>query len=250
MKRSARRRRSRPSLAARLRKYWLAGLVVAAAAAWGIVTLVRLPALHVRSLEITGLAHVPRDDVVAAAAIAPDANAWLLDRSAMRRRIEALPYVDQAHVHVRPVADVWIEVSERVADACVRDAAGIAVTVDGALRVLERGCGATPVVYRVHASVDRTPGDFLHDPELAALQADARALAGRGDRYREFERDDFGQLEATLADGIRVRFGDDEDLERKQRLIGPILAQLGPRAGDVRTVDLRAPATPVVEYRR
>jgi hypothetical protein len=46
-----------------------------------------------------------------------------------------------------------------------------------------------------------------------------------------------------------VKFGDAADLVEKGRLIEPILAELGPRANDVRAVDLRAEATPVVEYR-
>jgi predicted deacylase len=33
-------------------------------------------------------------------------------------------------------------------------------------------------------------------------------------------------------------------------LIGPILAQLGPRVDDVRALDVRAPTTPVVEFAR
>ena len=250
MKRNPRRRRSRPTLKARIRTYWLLGLVLAGATAWGVVTLVRLPVFHLKSLAVTGLAHVSRDEVVARAAIDPSADVWLLNRTAIRQRLEAIPYVDTARVHVRPLAAVWIEVAERVPEACVRDGGGGLATVDAALRVLERGCPDGLPVYSVGTRLDEEPGTFLHDPELAALQTDARALAGRAGRYREFDHDAFGQLEATMASGIRVRFGDDDDLPRKERLIGPILAQLGPRAGNVRAVDLRAPDTPVVEYRK
>lgn len=233
-----------------MRTYWLLGLVVAGATAWAVVSVARLPAFHLKSLAVTGLVHVSRDEVVARAAIDPNADVWLLNRTAIRRRLEAIPYVDTARVHVRPLAAVWIEVTERVPEACVRDGGGALATVDSALRVLERGCPGGNEVYAVRTTLDEEPGVFLHDSELAALQSDARALAGRAGRYREFDLDGFGQLEATMASGIRVRFGDDDDLPRKERLIGPILAQLGPRAGDVRAVDLRAPDTPVVEYRK
>ncbi len=251
MKDSPRRRRSRPTLGARLRTYWLLGLVLAGVAAWATVTVVRLPVFHVKSLTVTGLARVTREQVIARAAIDPEVDVWLLDRTAIERRVEAIPYVESARVGVRPPADVWIEVTERIADACVRDGSGRSLTLDPALRVLETGCADVLPVFAVRGPLDATPGAFLHDAELAALEADARALAGRGQSYREFDHDAFGQLEATLAGGIRVRFGDDDDdLAGKQRLIDPILAQLGPRAGDVRAVDLRAPSTPVVEYRR
>ncbi len=251
MRKSPRRRRSRPTIRARLRTYWLLAVVVAGVTAGALVAIARLPVFDLKWLAVTGLAHVSRSEVVARAAIDPDANVWLLNRTAIRRRVEAIPYVDTARVHVRPPADVWIDVSERVAEACVRDRPGRTVTIDAAGRVLETGCAGDLAVYAVRDRIDARPGDFLHDDELAALQTDARALAGRGDRYLEFDHDAFGQFEATLAGGIRVRFGDDDDdLAGKQRLIGPILAQLGPRAGNVRAVDLRAPGTPVVEYRK
>jgi len=242
-------RRTRRSLGSRLRTYSLPAIALLGPAVWGGWWLANLPAFHLQSLVVTGLSRVTEPEVVARAAIDPQANVWFLDRAAVRHRIEAIPYVETARIHVRPQAAVWIEVSERTAEACVRDAAGNVLTVDAALRVLETGCSSAKLTYEVRSNLPAAPGTFLHDPELIALQSDARTLARNADRYRAFSHDSFGELEATMQDGIRVRFGDDDDLDRKQRLIAPILAQLGPRAGDVRAVDLRAPDAPVVEYR-
>jgi cell division septal protein FtsQ len=222
-------------------------IVVAGGALGALAT---LPAFRLHALTVTGTSHVGRDEVVARAALDPQANIWLLDTSATERRIESIPYVLAAHVHRRPPGDVWIDVTERTPAACVRDAHGHELLVDAALRVLEEIC--TPgygLTYDVRARLDAGAGAFLADPELHALEADADALAADGDRYRAFSHDAFGQLQATMQSGIEVRFGDDDDLARKQRLIGPILAELGPRALDVRTLDVRAPAAPVVEYR-
>ncbi len=244
-------RRSRPSFAARLRTYWVLGVLLAGLIGWGGWTLATWPGFHLHTLTVTGLSRVARREVVARAAIDAHANVWLLDRTAIERRIGTIPYVDTARVHRRPLAMVWIEVAERTVEACVRDAARHLVTVDRDLRVLASGCArGTTLAYDVRSRVAARPGDFLHDAELARLQRDARALAAAGDRFGSLGYDAFGALEATLYDGIKVRFGDDADLAVKQRLIGPILAQLGRRTGDVRAVDLRAPATPVVEYRR
>ncbi len=221
--------------------------VVAGAALWSLAT---LPAFRLHALTVTGTSRVGRDEVVAGAALDPRANIWLLDTTAVERRIEAIPYVLAAHVHRRPPGDVWLEITERTPAACVRDAAGHEFLVDAALRVLEEIC--TPgfgLTYDVRGRLDAGAGAFLNDPEVRALQADAAALAADGDRYRAFSHDAFGELQATLQSGIEVRFGDDDDLPRKQRLIAPILAELGPRALDVRALDVRAPATPVVEYR-
>jgi len=222
-------------------------VVLVGAALW---SLAMLPAFRLHALTVTGTAHVERDEVVGRAAIDPRANIWLLDTTAAERRIEGIPYVLAAHVHRRPPGDVWIDITERTPQACVRDGAGHELLVDAALRVLEEIC--TPgfgLTFDVRARLDAGAGAFLNDPEVRALQADAGSLATDGDRYRAFSHDAFGELEATMQNGIEVRFGDDDDLARKQRLIGPILAELGPRALDVRALDVRAPATPVVEYR-
>ena len=245
-----RKRRSKPTLGARLRRYWLfavVALVIAGVAGWRLVT---APAFRIKALGVYGVSHVSRAEIMDAAAIDPHANIWLMNRGAVQRRIEAIPYVLRARVHRSFPGRVSIEVTERPQDGCVRDAAGETYTVDAALRVLDTGCARRPrVTYVVRGVLAAEPGTFLNDPELLRLQSDARALATGGDRYHAFVHEGFGDLVATMRGGIDVRFGDDDDLDRKRGLIGPILAQLGPRATAVRAVDLRAPATPVVEYR-
>jgi len=245
------KRRSRPSFGARLRRFWIVGVVVLGAAGWGGATLAALPAFHLHELAVTGNVRVARADVVARAAIDRHANIWLLDPRAIERRIAAIPYVLNARVHRRPPGNIWIEIAERQPEACVHDTAGHEFLVDAQLRVLSELC--TPefsLSFDVRSSLEGAgPGTFLRDPELLALQADAQALLPGAEAYREFSHDEFGELQATMHDGIEVRFGDDDDLDRKRRLIAPILAQLGPRVADVRAVDLRAPSTPVVDFR-
>jgi hypothetical protein len=244
-------RRSKRSLGARLRRFWILGFLVAIALTWGGWRLATLPAFRLHDLAVTGTVHVTRTEIVARAAIDPHENVWLLDRSAIERRIAAIPYVLSARVHRQFVGNLWIDVAERRPEACVRDGAGHAFLVDSALRVLETVC--TPIVtraYDVRAHLGGGAGTFLRDPEIVALQSDANALDVGDERYRAFDHDAYGELEATMQSGIRVRFGGDDDLPRKQRLIEPILAELGPRLGDVRSLDVRAPSTPVVEYRK
>jgi cell division protein FtsQ len=246
-----RKRRSRPSLRARLRRFWLVGAVGLVAVAWGGWRLVTLPALRMESLAITGLERVARSDVLARAHLDATTNVWLWNRAAIARRIEALPYVETARVVVRPLANVWIEIAERRPVACLREAGGRAYTLDRAARVLADGCGAgLTLAYVLRANLRPSLGEFLHDRELATLQRDGETLSAAGDHFRTLSHDAFGQLDATLPDGILVRFGADTDLDRKQRLIEPILAELGSRAGNVGTVDLRAPTAPIVVYRR
>ena len=247
MTRTVRRKRS---TLARLRPFWIVGVVVAGFAAWGGVELANLPALRMQSLDVTGAVHSARSEIVARAAIDPHANVWLLDTGAMAARIETIPYVATARIHRFPTAKVWIEITERTVDACVRDVDGRERTIDAALRVLETGCArGDVVVFTLRSRVSVPPGGFIAIPELTELENDARALGPDIGRFAGFAHDSYGGLVATLGDGVAVKFGDDADLVAKGRLIEPILAELGPRASDVRAVDLRAEATPVVEYR-
>lgn len=245
-----RQRRRKRSLLDRARTYWIvfAGTgIIVALAMWRLAT---LPAFRLHDLSVTGLVSVAKSDVIARAAIDPSVNIWLLDRAAIERRIDAIPYVATARVHRRPFGNVWIEIEERRPEACARDSVGTDVTVDRELRILETRCArGTTLTYDVRGALSATPGSFSHDEDLVRLQKDARALAVAGDRFGLLRLDRFGALEAKLHDGITVRFGDEADLGTKQRLIGPILAGLGARATKVRVVDLRAPATPVVEFR-
>lgn len=244
------RRRSRPSLVSRVRRFWLIGIVFALLLLAGGFALASAPIFRLHELSITGLTHVARRDVVARAAIDPHANVWLLDRASIARRIEELPYVATAHVHRRLLGNVWLEIAERAPDGCVRSNGGVTLTVDRDDRVLERGCvPGAPRFYELRTATDLAAGSFAHAPELAALQNDARALGTEGDRFQTLRHDAFGGLEAELANGVWIRFGDDRDLDRKRKLIAPILAQLGPRATTVLALDLRAPATPVVQFR-
>lgn len=243
-------RRKRSTLH-RLRPFWIVGVVVAGIAAWGGVAFAQMRAFQLQSLEVTGLSRVARSEVISRAAIDRHANVWLLDASAIAARVEQIPYVATARVHRLPLAKVWIEVGERTPDACVRDGAGRQITIDESLRVLQIGCARPDVIaFELRSALAAPPGSFVtNSAELNELESDARALGPGIGRFARLTHDDFGGLVAALRDGVVVKFGDDADLDQKQRLIGPILAELGPRAGNVRAVDLRAEATPVVEYR-
>jgi cell division protein FtsQ len=248
------RRRSKPSFGARARTYWIPALLafaVAAALGWALAA---APIFRPAKIDVVGTTRVAPSDVVARANLNPSENVWLANVRGAERRVEAIPYVLSARVHRRFPAAVTIAIVERVPEACLRDANENQFTVDAALRVLAVGCSQAPdLAYVTRSVLNAKPGDFLTDQALVALRRDAQALVAPAStpslRFTTFAFDGAGQLDATLAGGVRVRFGDDEALSEKERLVGPILASLGPRAANVRAVDLRAPATPVVEFR-
>lgn len=225
--------------------------MLAALAAYGIFALAQWPGFHLRALHVVGNERfVTEREIITRAAIDRHANVWLLDANAISRRIERLPYIGRAAIHRRVPADMTIEVTERVPEGCVDDGDDAPVTVDRDRRILEAGCAhAPPRRYHVRQLTDDAPGAFLQLAELGRMQSDAETLAGDGAPYVHFALDRFGGLEATRDDGIVVRFGDNGDVGAKARLVEPILSTLGPKARTIRAIDLRAPGTPVIEFR-
>jgi hypothetical protein len=207
------------------------------------------PQLRVRSIDasVPSGGPVTQSAVIAAAHIDPDANLWLLNTGAIRGRLEAIPYVATAAVHRAqfPQPAVALDVTLREPANCVR-AAGGTVTIDATARVLQMGCasGALPLV-DIGAAPAVAPGAMFTAPDIDQLLADARAIAAHIP-VRSVGRDRFGGLEAVDSRGVILRFGSDADLPAKLALIEPIRNSVGGRR--LRAIDLRAPATPIVEF--
>ncbi len=243
------RRRVKMSVWTRLRMFWVfivAALILAAVAGFVVV---RRPEFRVRAITVSGNHLVDQRDVIAAAAIPFDANVWTLDTHAIARRIEAIPFVSTAHVHRHLPADIELAITERNAAACI-SAPDATVTIDTERRVLAATC-LSPDLPRFDLSLESRPkaGDFVDDEGVGRVQRDLGIFDAAGFSIRTIGFDRFGSLDATTATGLRLRCGDDADLENKVRLIGPILEATKKRLQRVEAIDLRAPATPVVLYR-
>jgi hypothetical protein len=248
--RTVRRRRSRTSFAVRVRTFWVVAILVALAFAGVAIAFAGAPQLRIKQVHATVPAGSPVSvaDVLAAARVQPAANLWLLDTGAIRRRVDALPYVLTTGVHRAqfPEPTVAIDVTIRVPTGCVRTG-GRTVTIDATARVVQTGC-ASPQLAAVDAGSDPAPapGERLTTPDIERLLDDAKTIAATVP-VRIVRRDRFGGLEAVDGDGVILRFGADDDLASKLALIDPIRrSEAG--AKKLRAIDLRAPDTPVVEF--
>ena len=245
-------RRRKPSLLARVRPFWILLLVVVALLVWAGIWLARSPWFRVSNvtIDVPVGSPVSRDQVSSAAAIAPDANIWLLDAGGTARRIDAIPYVDRATIRraqfPRPALEIAIEV--RRPSACI-SAGGQDVTIDATARVLQASCAAPalPLIEAGNVTVP-APGGSIADGEIAGLLADERVLAGANLAIRRLSRDRWGGLDAVDATGVTLEFGDDADLAKKAALVQPVRNGIGTKR-PIRAIDLRAPKTPTVEFR-
>ncbi len=245
-------RRREPSLLARIKPFWIFVLVLVGLAGWGGAWLAQSPSLRVArvGVDVPLASPVTRDQVRAVAGITRETNVWLINTREAAARIEAIPYVDRAMIHRGQFPQPFVElaISVRRPTACVR-AGGGAVTIDATARVLQTGCAvpSLPRIDAVRAQVP-APGATISDPEVGRLLADAKVLADANVGVRSLGRDRWGGLEAVDVTGVRLEFGPDGDLAGKAALVAPVRRGIG-RKRPVRAIDLRAPATPIVEFR-
>lgn len=245
-------RRRKPSLAARIRPFWIVGIALAVLTGWGAFALAQSPWFRIArvGIDLPIASPVSREEVRRAAAIAPDANLWLLRTHAIARRLEAIPYVDTASVHRGQFPQPFVEigVTVRRPSGCVRTGERI-VTIDRTARVLQNGC-ADAQLARLDAGAAHVPqpGGTIGDPAVGRLLADVKVLADANLTVRRIGRDRWGGLEAVDVTGVTLRFGEDDDLAKKAALVEPVRTGLGTHRA-VRAIDLRAPGAPTVEFR-
>lgn len=224
--------------------------VALGAAAYGGYLLAMWPGFNPHPIAVEGTRRVSTDEVLARAAIPPEKNVWLLNKRAAELRIEEIPRVRDAQIHRSLPATVTIVVSEREPVGCV-DAHGAKYLVDETGRVIETSCPPRPSLeLGWPALAPQQVGATLEGAErVRRLVEDARLLAAAKLEPARVEFDRFNGFEATLRGGPLVRFGDDQDLAEKAKLVDPILSTYRAQARDLAVIDLRTPATPVVRER-
>ncbi len=173
--------------------------------------LVTTPAFDTRDVEVTGLVHTSRDQVIAAGGLGPTRNILSLDQDQTARAIEGLPWVAHASVLRRLPGTVRVTVEERTAVAVVSAGGLYLAGADGVL--FKRAVPGDPSDLPVVTGITRE--DFERDPDAArecvrdalALLADVDAAStGTPARVEEIHRDPTGDL-AMVTDGAYVWLG-------------------------------------------
>jgi len=245
------RRRSKPSLLRRLRVLWVFIVVLLALAGYAGYLLATWSAFQPKYVAVNGNVHVSADEIRKAAALSMNRNVWLIDKHAAEERVDRLAWVQRAEIHRALPATVTIVVHERVPAACVT-AGRYRYLVDGTAHVLESNCAGwdTVSIAWPQALSEQTPGAVLDPALVQKLLAENAILREKGVEAVALGIDRFGGLEARRRDGILIRFGDERGLAQKASLIEPILRSYRGEGSGISAIDVRVPATPVVELRR
>lgn len=210
----------------------------------GFVAIERSALVGLEEVEVHGTQRLDPAEVETAADLELGTSTLRLRLDDAADRVTALPLVQQAQARRLDPLTVAITVEEREPAVAVT-ADGVRWAVDREGVVLFEGApdGLTAI-----ATSGPPPevGDRVDDhPALANAHEAWRSLSGplraQVDRYVAEGPD---ELRLELTSGIDVRFGRADRVDEKVRALGAVLADIGD--APVRTVDVRAPATPVV----
>ena len=219
------------------------------------------PRFSVQIVAIEGLGRTPSDDVINAAALAPGQNAWLINRGAVTRRIEALPWVDKVALRVRWPNHLVIWITERrpVARVVLSPDSGAGplpryAAIDESQRVLSVSESTSDFGYLPLLVVtppppgDTVPGRELDRREVGQALDAYRRLSTLGLTVSEVAIAPSTGISATADRNLRVLFGEDEDLAEKAQLFHSIVAKIS-TPSRVAYIDVRSVHAPTVLYR-
>lgn len=238
----------------RLRRITLGLGTAAALVAAAVAT--RTPLLDVDRVRVSGVEGDRAGEVVEAAGVAPDEALVSLDRGAVARRVEDLPWVASAQVSRSWPATVRIEVRPRRPVAVVQvtedhialvDAEGVVVNIEAGEATGGEGPGggagdgdaATPLV------LTGIEGPIAEGRTLDDGARDAIAVASAVvERLPDTVVSVSTALDAELAQGGVVRFGSTEDLDEKVTAVKTVLSQVDTACMAV--LDVRVPGSPAL----
>lgn len=206
------------------------GMVAVAALATGAVF---SPLLDVNQVAVTGADGPRAAEVRQAAAVHVGAPLLLVDTSAVEARVEALPWVSEAHVVRDLPGTLRVEVRLRVPVAWKPAAGGEVRLVDARGTTVTTGAQAPAGLPELqtdrHASATAAAVAAALDPALRDQVATV-VVAG-------------GQATLKLVDGHEVRLGAPQQLAAKARAALAVLRALG--SSSFTYLDVTVPSAPV-----
>jgi cell division protein FtsQ len=225
------------------------GVAALVTSAWAVSV---SPAFELRTLEVTGLSHLTRRQVVSLSGVAQDENVLWLSAGAVASRLErSSPWIASAAVSRSLPGTVRIEIVEREPIAAVADGARwLLVAADGVVLQETRKDPGLPLIEGALAPPAGRPGGQglsvgRSDPGLAA---GARVLAAMGERLRSrieaVVTGNEGVVVLRLRTGTRVLYGEATEATAKARTLGAVLRWADDTGATLERLDLRAPRAP------
>lgn len=230
------------ALGRRRRRLIVAGLALLLLSSVGLV-LVHTPLFGARDVEITGSAHASRAVVIGAAGLGGSPPLVDLSATAIRGRLERLPWVARAAVEISFPTTVHIRLYARTPVAAVSEGGGRYALVDPSGRVLSTGAVRPSGLPLIAASPVPAPGRSL-SPRAAELAVVAASMPEK--MVHEVEKVAWGSGGITLAltGSLVAVLGDDTELAAKFEALATVLARVD--LSGVHEIALQVPSSPVL----
>jgi cell division protein FtsQ len=214
--------------AAPRRGRWILPVLMAIVTA-AVLAVYYTPVLGVRTVDVSGTATLPQQEVLAAAGIPIGQPMLQVSPATIRERLQAVAKVASARVWLEWPATVHLDVTERVPVAFVV-AANELQLVDGADVVFTTVPVAPPGLPELHAR----PGDPAGHAAVTVLAGLPPTLSVQVASVAAPTPND---IRLMLKDGREVDWGDPSDSARKAAILPPLLTQSG-KVFDVRSPGL------------
>ena len=218
---------------------WSTSIVAAAVGAWLIAT---SPIMDVDQIEVSGASRVTASEVARRSGVENGDALLFLDRDAVKRRVEDIPWVASARVERSFFGTVRIEIRERSPLAAVvrPDGSGYALVDTGGVVLDSRRQRPLDVPEIV---------GFPQLPRSGTWSAGSDALRVLDALTREVRAriltvtNPSGEILLRLREGTEIRFGPPQDIEAKVAAALAVLERSGERLPGY--LDVRVPTAPV-----
>ncbi|MDX9871669.1 MAG: FtsQ-type POTRA domain-containing protein [Clostridia bacterium] len=206
--------------------------------------------------EVSGSFLLPAEEVLNLSGLNPGANIFKLDTREAVTKIETHPYIKKAAITRKLPQTLLINVEERFARAFVLGK-GEFLIVDPEGIILEKTTELKertyPIISGVSLKEGPLPGENILTPGLKAALAlvdilDEKFLSNVSEIVAATPE----SMILKTKQGVQIRFGPPEDLERKISLIRELLFDHGTIINDqtVEYIDLRYDTAPVIKRKK
>lgn len=234
--------------AGRRRLHRLVLLVVVAVLALTTVIVLKSPILDVDEVGVAGARITGADVIAEAAGVSLGSPLLLVDLEATQRRVEALPWVEEATVERSLPGSLIIDVVERSPAAMVRstdaavlvDPEGVVLSTAGAMP--PAFVGQAPFVSVLVGEAPPGPGGRVDGSLADAIGIAARLRANPAGAVVAVRIDHGLRLE--LVGGATVELGDSDALDAKVQAFRTVYARVDRAC--LSRLDLRVPTHPVL----
>ena len=226
----------------------LAAVLSGAGLAYGGVLLWNSSLMELRRVEVAGNSEVSKEELVDATRLRRGSHLLSISTAKVTKRVESLPWIDEARVERILPATIRISVEERSPAAMV-------VAINGTYLIDKEGFVLDEGSRQVLSIVDLTsdpidPGTRVTLPQIEHVFRVMREIdPSIREQVAEVSARSVDRITLHLKTGIQVLFGAAENIDDKSFAVTALLQRAQEEGKRIEYMDIRVPGRPAVRYR-